>query len=81
MNVAGLVMGILSIMGMFVAFIPFLGWMNWGIIPFAVVGLVVSIVGVAVSSDNRGAGVAGIILCAIAILGGGIRLIIGCGII
>ena len=55
--------------------------MNWGVIPFAVAGLVVNVIGVAVSGDNRGAGVAGIILCAIAIVGGGIRLVIGCGII
>ncbi len=36
MQFLGLVFGIFSIIGMFVAFLPLLGWMNWGVIPFAV---------------------------------------------
>ena len=81
MNIAGLVMGILSIIGMAIGLIPLLGWMNWGVIPFAVIGLLVSIVGVVGARNNKGLGMAGIVLCVIAIVVGAIRLVIGFGVI
>ena len=77
MGVAALVLGILSIVGMVIGFIPCLGALNWINIPFAIVGLVISIVA-AVQGDTKG--IAGIVLCAIAIVFGGIRLILGGGI-
>jgi hypothetical protein len=80
MQIAGFVISILSILGMFIAFLPFLGWMNWGVIPFAILGLIFSIVGTAIARENRGLGVAGIVLCIIAIFFGAIRLVIGGGI-
>ena len=79
MQVIGLIFGIFSCMGMFVAFLPFLGWMNWGVIPFAIAGLVISIIGIATSRKSNRIGVAAIILCAIAIVVGVFRLIIGGG--
>jgi len=81
MQIASLVLGILVIVGMFIALIPFLGWMNWGIIPFAGIGLIISIIAAATAKENRGLSIAGIILCAIAIFVGIIRLIIGGGIL
>ena len=80
MGIAGMVIGILAIIGMFIAFIPFLGALNWLNIPFAVIGLVLSIIAVAMGS-HRGLGIAGIVMCAIAIVFGGIRLILGGGIL
>ena len=77
MGVAALVLGILSIVGMVIGFIPCLGALNWINIPFAIVGLVISIVA-AVQGDTKG--IAGIVLCGIAIVFGGIRLILGGGI-
>jgi hypothetical protein len=79
MQVIGLIFGIFSCMGMFVAFLPFLGWMNWGVIPFALAGLVISIIGIATARKSNRIGVAAIILCAIAIVVGVFRLIIGGG--
>ena len=79
MQVAGFIMGILSIFGMLLGLIPFLGWLNWLVIPLAGVGLIISIVGVAVSRRG-GIGVAGIILCSIALFISIPRLIIGGGI-
>jgi hypothetical protein len=79
MQVAGFIMGILSILGMLFGLIPFLGWSNWLVIPFAGVGLIISIVGVAVSKRG-GIGVAGIVLCSIALFISIPRLIIGGGI-
>lgn len=80
MHIAGFIISVLCILGMFIAFLPFLGWMNWGIIPFAFLGLIFSTVGTVIATENKGLGVAGIVLCIIAIFFGIIRLIIGCGI-
>ncbi len=82
MLVLSLVWGILAALGMIVAFFPCLGSLNWLNIPFAAVGLIVSIVAVATSKQERkGAGVAGIVLCAIAVLFGLIRLAMGGGVL
>jgi hypothetical protein len=63
-----------------VGFIPCLGSLNWINIPFAVVGL---IIGVAAKSQpgNQGAATIGIILNAIAIAFGFVRLVLGGGIL
>ena len=80
MKIVSFVLGIVSIIGMFIGLIPFLGWINWGVIPIAAVGLIISIVAIASEKENRGLGIAGLILCTIALLIGIIRLIIGGGI-
>lgn len=82
MKTASLVMGILSIFGMFFGFIPCLGAFNWINIPFAMIGLVISIVAY-VQEDQlpKKNAVAGIIMCAVAAFFGFIRLILGGGIV
>ena len=79
MQFLGLLFGIFSIMGMFIAFLPLLGWMNWGVIPFALAGLVISIIGVATASKSNRLGIAAITLCCIAIVVGAFRLYLGGG--
>ncbi len=79
MSITGSIIGILSLIGMTIAFIPLLGWLNWLNIPFAIVGVILSIVG-AVEGRDRGVGIIGIILCRIAIVLGSIRLFLGGGI-
>ena len=79
MQFIGLLFGIFSIMGMFIAFFPLLGWMNWGVIPFALAGLVISIIGVATAKKSNRLGVAAIVLCCIAIVVGAFRLNLGGG--
>ena len=59
MKTVSLVLGIVSIVGMFIGLIPFLGCINWGVIPIAVVGLIISIVAVASEKEDRGLGIAG----------------------
>jgi len=81
MAVTGMILGILSIVGMGIALAPLLGWMNWGVIPTAIVGLLVSIVGLIISRGQRQLAIAGIILCIIAIIIGTIRLVLGFGIL
>jgi hypothetical protein len=79
MQFLGLLIGIFSIMGMFIAFLPLLGWMNWGVIPLAIAGLAISVIGIATASRSNRLGIAAIVLCCTAILVGIIRLNIGGG--
>lgn len=74
MQVIGLIWGILAVCGLFVASIPFLGWLNWANIPFAIVGLIISTLGCALAKGNKAVGTGGIILCLIAIIFGALRL-------
>jgi hypothetical protein len=70
--------GIFAILGFLVAFIPCLGALNWLNIPFAVVGLIVSIVAFASGVPGRRAfSAVGIALCLIAVLIGAKRLVLG----
>ena len=80
MKVASFVLGILAIGGMFLGLIPFLGWLNWFVIPFAGIGLLISIIAVATYQENRGMSIAGLVLCSIALFISIPRLIIGGGI-
>ncbi len=72
MKIIGLILGILSALGMLLAFIPLLGWLNWINIPFAIIGLIFSVI-----SKSKG----GTVLCIVAIIFGMIRLAFGGGII
>lgn len=83
MQTAGLIFGILSIIGMLVGFIPCLGALNWLNIPFAVIGLIISAIGYSTSSKDEpnGKAIAGIVLCGFAALFGIIRLIAGGGLV
>ena len=81
MQILSLVWGILAVLGLGVAFIPCLGALNWLNIPFAVVGLIISIVAASKPSSQKGAAVGGVVLNAIAIAFGAIRLVLGGGIL
>ncbi len=72
MKTFGLILGILAVLGMLLAFVPLLGWLNWINIPFAILGLIISAIG----KSNRG-----MVLCGIAIMFGLLRLIMGGGIL
>lgn len=82
MQVLSLVWGILSFIGMFVAFFPCLGALNWVNIPFSGAGLILSIVAlVTAKTPSKGKAIAGVILCGIAVLFGIIRLAMGSGVV
>ena len=79
LSIVSLVWGILAIIGMAIGIIPCLGSFNYVTIPFAVFGLLFSILVAALSSKKELAIVGGI-LCGAATLVGTIRLVIGFGI-
>ncbi|MEW6653398.1 MAG: hypothetical protein AB1394_08010 [Bacteroidota bacterium] len=82
MRTVSLVFGILSILGMIVAAFPCLGSLNWLNIPFSVIGLIISIVALnQPQSEQKGAAIAGLVLCLIAIVLGFLRLVAGGGVI
>ncbi|MDZ3832551.1 MAG: hypothetical protein U0S50_12170 [Sphingopyxis sp.] len=72
LNIVSLVIGAVALLLALVAFIPLLGWANWVIIPFAVVGLALG----AMSDSNAGRN-----LNIVVIVVGVIRLMLGGGII
>lgn len=84
MQIVSLIFGILSAIGMLIAFFPCLGSLNWINIPFAIIGLIISVIANADSSiprELKGNARAGIILCCIAACFGIVRLLLGGGII
>jgi thiamine transporter ThiT len=72
MKTIGLILGIMAALGMLLAFIPLLGWLNWVNIPFAMVGFIISALG-----KSR----PGLLLSGAAILFGLLRLMLGGGIL
>lgn len=72
MKLIGRVFAVITVILMLVAFIPLLGWLNWVVIPFAILGLLFSVIG-----KSKG----GTIICCIAIILGMLRLMLGGGIL
>jgi hypothetical protein len=72
-NVIALLIGLVALLSAAVAFIPFLGWANWLIIPLAVIGAGIG--------QISGGSKAGRNLCLLVIIVGVLRLSIGGGII
>lgn len=55
MGLLSVLWGIVALVWMVLAFIPLLGWGNWFMIPFAVVGAIIAAIGIAMSRpENRG---------------------------
>src|SRR5687768_13267348 len=71
LNLASLLIGVVALLLAIPAFLPFLGWANWLIIPLAVVGLVLGMLSSRKSGRN---------LNLVVIVIGVIRLMLGGGI-
>ncbi len=72
LNLVSLLLGGLALLGVAVAFLPLLGWLNWLVLPAAVVGL-----GLGAASGERG----GRNLNLVVLIVGALRLMIGGGIL
>lgn len=82
MGVISVVWGIVALMWMLLALIPLLGWGNWFLIPFAVVGAIIAAVGMVFSSPGRrGRAKTGLLLNALVIVVAIVRLHLGGGLI
>ena len=82
MGLISVIWGIVALLWMLLAFIPLLGWGNWFMIPFAVVGAIIGAIGYALTSpQNRGRAKAGIVLNIAAAAIGAVRLSMGGGIL
>jgi hypothetical protein len=71
-NIVSLIIGFFALILAIVAFIPLLGWANWFIIPLAVIGAVVGMIGKSTAGRN---------LNLFVILIGVVRLSLGGGIL
>ena len=82
MSLISVIFGILSLIGLFIAVIPCLGWLNWLNIPFAIMGAIISAIAlVKAERGQEGMALMGLVLCAIAIVAGGFRLVLGGGVL
>jgi hypothetical protein len=71
-NVVSLIIGVVALICAVVAFIPLLGWLNWLIIPLALIGAGVGVISKSTTGRN---------LNLFVILVGIVRLMLGGGII
>ena len=83
MQVFGLILGILAFVGMGVGMFPCVGSLNWVVVPFGVLGIIINgiALGTAAPDQPKGMGIAGLILSIIAVILGAIRLVAGGGIV
>ncbi len=82
MGLISIVWGIVALAWMVLALIPLLGWGNWFMIPFAVIGAIIAAIGMAIGSPGkRGRAKTGLILNVVAIVVGAIRLSLGGGLL
>ena len=73
--------GFAAVAATVVAFFPCLGALNWLVVPFCALGLVVSIVVFVRTPLPRGAALFGIVLCGLALAVSWLRLQLGGGIV
>jgi hypothetical protein len=71
MNVFSSIIGLVALILALVGFIPLLGWLNWFVIPLAVVGLVLGLLSLKTSGRNVNLVVLALAIIRLA-LGGGI---------
>jgi hypothetical protein len=71
MNVMSVIIGLIALLIALVGFIPLLGWLNWFVIPGAVVGLVLGLMSKKTSGRNINLVVLALAIIRLA-LGGGI---------
>lgn len=72
LNLVSIIIGLIAFLCALVAFIPLLGWLNWLIIPLALVGTIIGALGGAKSGRN---------LNLFVIVVGVLRLMLGGGIL
>lgn len=72
MKIVSSIVGVICLLGMLLGFIPFLGWLNWLVVPLAIIGLILRYV-FNVGKSNK--------MFMVVIVVGTIRLILGGGLL
>ena len=81
MQLISLIWGILAVLGMLVAFFPCLGALNWLLIPFAGLGIIISGIAFGTTAYKpKSSSVVGLVCCIVALFFGIIRLGLGGGV-
>jgi hypothetical protein len=81
MQMVSLVWGVFAFIGMVIALLPILGGLNWFNLPFAGVGVILSLIALTTSkSSNKGTAIVALVANGIAAAIAGIRLLLGGGI-
>ena len=80
MGIASLIIGILSLAGLFLAFLPGLGFLHWMTVALAVAGLFLGLAALA-RRKKEAAALIGTIWCGLAATAGAVILGIGRGVI
>lgn len=73
---AALIIGIISLLFVFIGLIPFFGIMIWIALPMLIIGIALGIAGI-VKNKRRGLNIAGTVICGICIIIGCVRLFAG----
>lgn len=82
MGLISVVWGIFAMLWMLLALVPLLGWGNWFLIPFAVVGAIIAALGAVFSRPgHRGRAKTGLVLNVLVIVVAIVRLHLGGGVI
>lgn len=82
MGLISVVWGIFAMLWMLLALVPLLGWGNWFLIPFAVVGAIIAALGVVFSRPgHRGRAKTGLVLNVLVIVVAIVRLHLGGGVV
>jgi hypothetical protein len=82
MQIVSLVWGVFAFIGMVIAFLPFLGNLNWFNLPFAGVGLILSLIALTTSkSSSNGTAIVGLVANGVAAAVAVIRLFLGGGLL
>lgn len=81
MGFISLIWGVFAMLFMLIALIPLLGWLNWAVVPFAAIGVILAAVGIMLRGEKGRRAKAGLLLNAIVIVVAVVRLSMGGGII
>ncbi len=82
MGLISVIWGLLALVGMFIAFLPLLGVLNWFVVPFAAIGVVLGYLAKSSQgSENKSTGRVGFICSLIALCLSMFRLLLGGGIL
>jgi hypothetical protein len=81
MGVVSIIWSVFAFLFMLLGLIPLLGWLNWAVIPFALLGVVIAALGVAGAKERNRAARIGLVLNLIVAAIATFRLMLGGGII